>query len=112
VKDPGNALEHWVPLFEKYNLDVALESDGHALKRTCAIRGGKPDATGVVYIGEGGLGVKQRSPKADRWYFEGGITASTHHVQKLTVTKTELKVESIGPKGEVLDSYTAKPRVR
>jgi hypothetical protein len=111
VKEPGGALEHWVPLFEKYNLDVAFESDGHALKRTCAIRAGKPDATGVVYIGEGGLGVKQRTPK-ERWYFENGITASTLHVQKVSVTKDLLTVESINHSGAVKDTYTAKPRKR
>lgn len=112
VKKPGGALEHWVPLFEKYNLDVALESDGHTLKRTCAIRDGKPDETGVVYIGEGGLGVKQRTPNNDRWYFKGGITASTLHVQKLTVKKDSLLVESITHEGKVKDTYTAKPRKR
>jgi acid phosphatase type 7 len=112
VKKPGDAREHWVPLFEKYNLDVALESDGHALKRTCAIRDGKPDKTGVVYIGEGGLGVKQRTPDNDRWYFEGGITDSVLHVQKLTVTKDSLVVESISEEGKVLDTWTGKPRKR
>lgn len=112
VKSPGGALEHWVPLFEKYNLDIAFESDGHTLKRTCAIRGGKPDDTGVVYIGEGGLGVKQRTPKDDRWYFKGGMTASTLHVQKLSVKKETLTVESITDTGKVYDTYTAKARKR
>ncbi|MCB9936426.1 MAG: metallophosphoesterase family protein [Planctomycetes bacterium] len=112
VKSPGSALEHWVPLFEKYNLDIAFESDGHALKRTCAIRGGKQADDGVVYIGEGGLGVKQRTPKDDRWYFKGGVAASTLHVQKLTVKKDSLLVESITDEGKVRDSYTAKPRKR
>ena len=112
VKSPGSALEHWVPLFEKYNLDIAFESDGHTLKRTCGIRDGKPDKTGVVYIGEGGLGVKQRTPKDDRWYFKGGVTASTLHVQKIAVTKETLTVESITDEGEVYDTYTAKVRKR
>ncbi|MBZ0137687.1 MAG: metallophosphoesterase family protein [Planctomycetes bacterium] len=112
VKKPGSALEHWVPLFEKYDLDVALESDGHTLKRTCAIRGGKPDATGVVYVGEGGLGVKQRTPDDERWYFEGGVTASTLHVQKLTVKKDSLLIESITDEGAVKDTWTGKPRKR
>ena len=101
-----------MPLFEKYNLDIAFESDGHALKRTCAIRGGKQADDGVVYIGEGGLGVKQRTPKDDRWYFKGGVAASTLHVQKLTVKKDSLLVESITDEGKVRDSYTAKPRKR
>jgi hypothetical protein len=112
VKKPSSALQHWVPLFEKYDLDIALESDGHTLKRTCAIRGGKPDATGIVYIGEGGLGVKQRTPDADRWYFKGGVTDSVLHVQKLTISKDSLLVESITHDGEVRDTFTAKPRKR
>ncbi len=112
VKSPGSALEHWVPLFEKYNLDIAFESDGHALKRTCAIRGGKQADDGVVYIGEGGLGVKQRTPKDDRWYFKGGVAASTLHVQKLTVKKDSLLVESITDRGKVYDAHTLKPRKR
>lgn len=112
VKKPGAALQHWVPLFEQYNLDVAFESDGHTLKRTCAIRGGKADATGVVYIGEGGLGVKQRTPDDERWYFRGGMTASANHVQKVSVTGTELKVESIAEDGRVLDTWAGSPRKR
>ena len=112
VKSPGSALEHWVPLFEKYNLDVAFESDGHTLKRTCPIRAGKKADDGVVYIGEGGLGVKQRTPKDDRWYFKGGVTASTLHVQKLTVTKSLLTVESITDAGKVYDTFETKPRKR
>ena len=53
VKVPGGALAHWVPIFEEFNIKLVCEGDGHVIKRTLPIRGGKPDDTGVVYIGEG-----------------------------------------------------------
>lgn len=112
VKKPGGALEHWVPLFEKYDLDVAFESDGHTIKRTAAVRDGKIDKTGVVYIGEGGLGVRQRTPKADRWYFKGGKTGAGHHVQRVTVTKKKLTVETVLLDGSVFDTWSKTPRNR
>lgn len=112
VKEPSVAKQHWVPLFEKYNLDVAFESDGHTIKRTAAIRGDKPDETGITYIGEGGLGVKQRTPDPERWYFKGGTTGSASHVQKVTVTKETLTVETILHNGKVFDTWQGKPRQR
>jgi hypothetical protein len=110
VKKPSSALRHWVPIFEKYDLDVAFESDGHTWKRTAAVRDGKPDPTGVTYIGEGGLGVRQRTPDPDRWYFKEGKVGSSHHVQKITVTKDKLKVETIAMDGKTLDTWETKPR--
>ncbi|MBE7490994.1 MAG: fibronectin type III domain-containing protein [Planctomycetes bacterium] len=112
VKQASAAKQHWVPLFEKYNLDVAFESDGHVIKRTVAIRGDKADPTGVVYIGEGGLGVKQRTPDPKRWYFDGGITGSASHLQKVTVTRDQLKVETILHDGRVFDTWQTGPRKR
>lgn len=112
VKEPSVAKQHWVPLFEKYNLDVAFESDGHSIKRTTAIRGDKPDATGITYIGEGGLGVKQRTPDPERWYFKGGTTGASSHVQKVTVTKETLTVETMLHNGKVFDTWQGKARKR
>ncbi|MCF6227781.1 MAG: fibronectin type III domain-containing protein [Planctomycetes bacterium] len=113
VKKPGDALKHWVPLFEKYNADVVFESDGHTFKRTVPIRAGKKAEDGIVYIGEGGLGVSQRTPDEDRWYFkEGGKVGSFHHVQKVTVTDKKLTVETIDLKRKVKDTWSRKPRKR
>ena len=58
------------------------------MKRTVAVRGGKPDPTGVTYIGEGGLGVPQRVPDASRWAFQnGGFTMQGHHVTIVSVAE-------------------------
>lgn len=111
VKSPGEALEHWVPLFEHYNIDFALESDGHVLKRTVPIRSGQPDPTGVVYLGEGGLGVPQRTPDRSRWYLEPpGMAMSSHHVQLLQVYRDKIVYSAIDPEREVMDRYEFEPR--
>lgn len=113
VKQPSGALQHWVPLFERYGVDVAFESDGHVLKRTVPIRDGARDPRGVVYVGEGGLGVPQRTPDRRRWFLQPpGFAASAHHVQKLTVTSTVLYYEALAPEGRRLDEYRVERRDR
>ena len=111
VKIPGPVKAVWVPLFENYDLDLVCENDGHALKRTVPIRDDKQDPTGIVYIGEGGLGVKQRTPEAGRWYLQSpGLALSAHHVQILSFGPNALVAQAIGMDNEMLDRYERSPR--
>ena len=113
VKGPSTTLVSWVPLFEQYNVDLVCEADGHVMKRTVPIRGGQQDETGVVYIGEGGLGVKQRTPKTDRWFLQSpGMAGSAHHVFVLTFEKDRLTTRCVRLDGGEEDTYTRKPRSR
>ncbi len=111
VKKPSSARQHWVPLFEKYNVDLACTADGHAIKRTPPIRKDKVDPTGVVYIGEGGLGVKQRTPKKDRWYLQPpGKVGRGHHVFVLSFTSSALEIRTILMNGSEFDRHSIKVR--
>jgi len=112
VKQPSAAKISWVPLFEKYNLDLALESDGHCIKRTVPIRDGQESADGIVYLGEGGYGAPQRNPKTDRWYLQGaGAFASKgDHIMMLEIGPKEIHYSTILESGEVPDSSTFKAR--
>ncbi|NOY29573.1 MAG: metallophosphoesterase family protein [Planctomycetes bacterium] len=107
VKPPWINLTHWVPLFEKYNVDLVCEGDGHNIKRTPPIRNMKIDPTGVVYIGEGGLGVGQRTPKTSRWYLQPphAKTGSDHHVQLLTFDKEKITYRVVLLGGELFDEH-------
>ena len=96
VKGPGAAKKFWVPLFEKYNLDLVVESDGHVIKRTVPIRDEKQSPDGIVYVGEGGLGVPQRKPKADRWYLQKpGMSGAGHHLMRVTFGKKKMDYEVV-----------------
>jgi hypothetical protein len=97
-----------VPHFEEYRIDLALESHDHALKRTVPILQGTLDEDGIVYIGDGGLGVPLRIPDATRWYLQGeqGMTRSAHHVHVLDFADGQLRGTAYGMGGEVLDEFT------
>ncbi len=111
VKGPARHAPIFCPLFDKYNVDIALESDGHCMKRTVPIRNGKKDPTGIVYVGEGGLGVGQRKTHADRWYLkDGGKSGSAHHVMRLDFNPDELRVRFILMDGSAWDDHTIKAR--
>lgn len=103
----------WTPLFDQYNLDLVLESDGHVLKRTMPIRNFQPSEDGVVYIGEGGMGVPQRVPIENLWFVqEPGFSASAHHVWLLDISSDSLYMEAISIERNVIDNHTIFPRNR
>lgn len=58
---------HWIPLFEKYHLPIALEGHNHGYKRTHPIKAGEIDSNGVTYLSDGGWGAPLRKIK-DAWY--------------------------------------------
>jgi len=107
VKSPSGALLHWVPLFEQFNVDLVCEGDGHNIKRTPPIRHNVIDPTGVVYIGEGGLGVEQRTPKTDRWYLRPpqAKTGSAHHVQLLIFDRKKITYRVVLLGGKIFDEH-------
>jgi len=114
VKKSGRAKKHWVPLFEKYGVDLVFESDGHTLKRTVPIfQEKRNDKKGIVYLGEGGLGVNLRKQKMqDKWYFQSpGYAKSAYHFFSLDVSRKKLKVDVISPTNlKILDSLSFNPR--
>ena len=107
VKNPWTNLTYWVPLFEQFNVDLVCEGDGHVIKRTPPIRDHRIDPTGVVYVGEGGLGVEQRTPKAGRWYLKEPQArfGRGHHVQVLTFDREKLHYRVVLMGGEVFDEH-------
>ena len=111
MKKPGSPKKFWVPLFEQFNVDLVVESDGHVIKRTVPIRNEKQDPTGIVYVGEGGLGVSQRRPHRDRWYLKApGMASSGHHVMRVSFGKEQLDYEAILLDRKVADRTQLRPR--
>jgi hypothetical protein len=110
VKKAPAHTKIFCPLFDKYNVDLACEADGHCIKRTIPIRAGKADPTGVTYIGEGGLGVGQRKPKTDHWYLQGGAVGYEHHVMVLDFSDVDLRIRTILMDKKVFDDHRIKIR--
>jgi hypothetical protein len=102
--------QHWVPLFEKHRVDLVLESDHHMLKRTVPIYNNKHDPErGIIYIGDGGLGVPQREPDLTRWYLKSpGFATPSHHVHILEFAEDEIRVKALSLEREVLDDFVVR----
>jgi hypothetical protein len=115
VKRPGRALKHWVPLFEDHQVDLVFESDGHVLKKTVPIyRNRRDDAKGIIYVGEGGMGVPMRTPsKTTEWYLQApGYAHSHYHVMSLAVTEEKLRLQIHLLDGSIFDTQEFFPRHR
>jgi hypothetical protein len=71
--------EHWVPLFERHNVDVVLEHHDHTFKRTHPMWGGHVDPHGIVYLGDGSWGQLRAPVRAEeRPYL--AATGQAYHV--------------------------------
>lgn len=112
LQDGATRRDNWVPLFERYNVDLVCESHDHALKRTLPIRSHAPDLeNGIVYIGDGGLGVPQRVPDPSRWWLqEPGFAKAVHHVHMFEIGSDAIRVRAFGMEGDTLDDFTLSPR--
>lgn len=82
--------ETWTPLFEKYHLMAAFENHNHAFKRTYPLKAGQIDATGVIYLGDGGWGARARRTK-DIWYLEKRQKKSNIFMVELSKEKTNIR---------------------
>jgi hypothetical protein len=106
--------KHWVPLFEKYNVDVVLEHHDHTFKRTHPLTGGSVDTTtGIVYLGDGSWGRLRVPKEPEKRGYLNKISASYH----LTLHQLEGEQRfhlALGESGKVYDIYRTgkKPRHR
>ena len=61
VKGPSGAFKNWVPLFEKYRLDLVVAGHAHAYER------GRQN--GVMYVVVGGAGGRLDDDPSGEWPF-------------------------------------------
>lgn len=92
--------EYWVPLFERFGVDVAFEHHNHAYKRTYPLRNNRIDPDGVLYLGDGGWGVLPRKPR-ERWYL--AKTASTRHFILVRIEGRSRSFLAIDGEGQIID---------
>jgi len=97
--------EHFVPLFERYGVELAFENHDHTFKRTKKIRNGRVHEDGIVYIGDGSWGVRTRSAddKDQRWWLEK--VSDDHHFWNITLFPESRIAEAYNEQGVLLDSF-------
>lgn len=86
--------ERFVPLFEKYHVDVVFNGHDHDYERTQPING-------IVYIVTGGGGAYLR-PVGHSAYT--AFSQSIHHIVRAEMTSHTLTLNAIDPNGTIFDS--------
>lgn len=97
---------HWVPLFDKYGLDLAFENHDHVFKRSHPLKANKIDPTGTVYLGEGCWGRTARRVMGDRWYNVKALPKE--HFWYMQNRPAGLFCQAIDKFGKVFDETTIK----
>jgi acid phosphatase type 7 len=99
--------KYWVPSFDSYHLTAAFENHEHAYKRTHPLLNGFMDPKGVVYIGDGGWGVrKARKPRRVNEKKFLAKTESSRHFLIVDVEQNKQTVRAIRDDGTEIDSYS------
>jgi hypothetical protein len=103
--------KHWVPLFEKHNVDVVLEHHDHTFKRTHPLTDGHVNANGLVYLGDGSWGMLRppASPEKRPYLAKVGMS---YHVTVHQLEDDKRHHIAMGPDGRMLDVYSTIKRPR
>jgi len=102
---------HWVPLFEKHNVDFVLEHHDHTFKRTHPLKDGRLDAGGIVYLGDGSWG-KLRAPKAPESRPYLAITDEAYHMTLHRLEGEQQFHMALEESGRIVDVCMTKKRPR
>lgn len=103
---------HFVPVFEQYGLTVGLENHDHAFKRTKLLLGGAENPAGILYVGDGAMGVKARAVVdiTGRDYLQTLIAKQFYiHVQPNN-TASNVKFDAYDIDATVFDTFTMNYR--
>ena len=105
--------KHWVPLFEKHNVDLVLEHHDHTFKRTHPLKGGLKDKHGILYLGDGSWGKLRSAAKSESRPYIAKASTSYH----VTLHRLEDEVRyhmALEEGGKIVDVVhsSKKPRKR
>jgi hypothetical protein len=107
----SDSRKHWVPLFERFNVDAVFEHHDHAYKRTHPLLDGLVDPNGVPYLGDGSWGKLRRpvSPE-DRPYLK--VVDEAYHMSLHRIEGAERFHVALSDHGKVVDVCSTKKRSR
>lgn len=103
--------QHWVPLFEKHNVDFVLEHHDHTFKRTHPLRNGHVDRDGIVYLGDGSWG-QLRAPIGPESRPYLAATGQAYHVTLHRFEENRRVHQALAESGQVVDVCTTVKRSR
>lgn len=104
-KESAAVREHWLPIFDQYELTAGFEHHDHSFKRTKPLRNNEIAEHGTVYVGDGCFGTNPRDTDTKpRWYNE--VQRGIRHFWVVDVSNDGVEFEARDKDGDKLDSFT------
>jgi acid phosphatase type 7 len=100
---------HWVPLFERYNVDAVLEHHDHTFKRTHPLLDGRPNEKGVLYLGDGSWGRIRKPTNMDKRPYLA-VASESYHVSVHRIEGPQRFHLALADTGRVVDVCTSTKR--
>ena len=91
----------WEPLFNRYNVDLVVQSHCHYYQRSNPI-------SGTVYVVSGGAGAPLYSPK-DAWFVNTSKKTFHYCMLDVSLEKMEMVCTVKDMEGCVIDTFSFKP---
>lgn len=107
--DGSKHHKHWVPLFERYNVDAVFEHHDHTYKRTRPMLDGRVDDNGIVYLGDGSWG-KIRRPDTPEHRPYLAVTDESYHLSVHLIEGRNHSHVALSDKGRVVDVCVTQKR--
>lgn len=106
-KESLKGREHWLPLFDRFELTVAFEHHDQTLKRTKTLRYGREDPKGTLFLGDGGWGPEEQYPPIQGYFnsYFSNLRGKEHFFWAVEIDKTKITYTAITPSGKVLDRF-------
>jgi len=97
--------KYWLPLFDRYGMNVAFEHHDQTLKRTKPLRGGEIDPHGTLYLGDGGWGPRLQYPPIQGYFHKyfAALRGKQHFFWLMHIEEHAISYSAISIAGEVLD---------
>lgn len=106
VEEYPELVEKWVPLFERYQLDLVISGHFHYYMRTYPMKGGKPEKGGTLYMTSVGTSAG-REAKIHQPFVEKRLENGNFY-QYVRIEENKLEMKVFNARGEEVDHFTLK----
>ena len=98
-----------MPLFERYNVDAVFEHHDHTYKRTHPLLDGRPNAKGVLYLGDGSWGKIRKPTDLDKRPYLA-VAEESYHLSVHRIEGRQQFHVALSDTGRVVDVCTSTKR--
>ncbi|MFC3769187.1 fibronectin type III domain-containing protein [Paenibacillus sp. GCM10012303] len=104
-----SVLKHWVPVFDKYGVDLVLQGHNHEYSRSYPLQEGRiVESGGTVYVTLNTSGPKFNKKKDDQFYHRVHFQNGNQMFAAIRIQGDTLSYQAYDVKGKLMDSFDLK----